>query len=129
MCDEHGLSVDDRQHRAGRGEHRGAAAHLERLTSGFDELRLMSVAVDEAVARLAEISAPAAVLIDTSDIASEHLSLLADLIAACDRDGLRVIVMLTVDQLDAVGGLLLGSDAVLLCDANDAELAAKWRPH
>jgi DNA-binding MarR family transcriptional regulator len=101
---------------------------LAPLAAEFSGLRVLGATLDDAVHRLSEMAQPAVVVLHTAGLTSDRLPLVGELIGACSADLLRVVVVLELGQLDEIGGLLLGTDAILLCDPDDAELAAALAP-
>lgn len=100
-----------------------AATQLERIGAAVG-VHIMTATLAQAPTRLATIAAPTAVVIDAGEVSAESEDALLKLVEACHVDGVNAIVLLGRTQLDAIGGMLVGDRAELLCDPEEAEIAA-----
>lgn len=101
-----------------------AAVAAATEASALAGLRLLAtVSWRVACERVAELAAPAILLLETSDVSAEVVvATLPDLVDTVGAS--RIVIAFSADRLDQVGGLLIGSGAAMLCDATIADRVA-----
>ncbi|WP_343519424.1 hypothetical protein [Sphingomonas sp.] len=100
-------------------------ASLERLLDAAGARTLGMVTPDKAEARMAEQASLDLLLVDAGGLSVPAAAALAASLAGpvATRD-CRTVVLLDPAAIDAIAGPMLGTGAVLLCDASPAEQAA-----